>query len=235
MRTTRFLFALIAAGALAGLPAAANAVDCVGAISLGETNATETLYAGNISSPGSILTIRGVVDCFSAPVLACVTAGYEYTIVYTGGSGGTAVTPGVGPGGLWTAYETHYGGGAAFTIYEDTTPDANPAVPGSYTDGSVFLTGTVGDLKVLFFLEGAIYRGGNFDSGVTASFTGGSGSGCVSSVDGVPCPLRLTGGWNVSPGAVLPGYTAEVAGKLDVQCPTATESSTFGRVKVQYR
>jgi hypothetical protein len=234
MRNSRLLIALLAAGALTGAPSIADAA-CVGAISLGETNATETAYAGNLSSPGSILTIRGVVDCFSDPVASCTVAGYEYTIVYTGTSGGTATTPGVGPGGAWTAYTTHYGGGS-FTIYEDPTPDADPAVPGSYTDGAVFLTGTVGDLLVQFFLETATsaYKGGNFDSGISATFTGGSGFACVSR-GGAPCPLRLTGGWNVTPGALQPGYTAEVAGKLDVQCPTPAVSSTVGRVKGIYR
>ena len=238
MRTTRFMFALIAAGALAGLPATARAVDCVGAISLGETNAAYTTgglggdpYAANHAP----IEIRGVVDCFSDPALGCAVAGNEYTIVYTGFVWFTQKAPGAGPGGAWTLYNFEANQGS-FTIYEDPTPDADPANPASYTDGAVFLTGTVGTLDVTFFLETATqaYKGGNFDTGATAALTGGSALGCIQ-VPGTHCATRLTGGWSVDPDSYPPGYAAHVAGKIDIECPTATEPSTIGRIKAQYR
>ena len=50
-----------------------------------------------------------------------------------------------------------------------------------------------------------------------------------------PCQMNITGGWNVTPTAKAAGYTAEVAGKLDkADCPTQTQSSTWGRLKSLY-
>jgi len=71
--------------------------------------------------------------------------------------------------------------------------------------------------------------------GSGAQFTGGTLFDRVSNF-GVGCPLRDTGGWNVSPNAHPAGYTAEVAGKTDIDCqPTATETGTWGKLKSTYR
>jgi len=79
---------------------------------------------------------------------------------------------------------------------------------------------------------------GNFDTGPMGSgavFTGGTLFGRVSNF-GQGCPLRDTGGWNTSPAAHPAGYTAEVAGKTDIDChPTPTETGSWGRMKGTYR
>lgn len=217
-------------------PLAAHAA-CVAPISWGVTYATETSYSAPNSNSGSILTIRGKIDCFTDPFLDLNGNGKEYTVVITGlVSGGTAPPVPLGGGNL--AYQTHYTGGT-FAYYEDTTTPADPANPATYTDGTVILNGALNGMTVTFVLNGSgNYVSGNFDTGPMGSgavFTGGTLFSRVSNF-GQGCPLRDTGGWNVTPAAHPPGYTAEVAGKTDIDChPTPTQLGTWGSLKGTYR
>lgn len=217
-------------------PLSAHAA-CVAPISWGVTYATETIYASNISGPGSQLTIRGLIDCFNAPFADLDPTTKQYTVVIQGlVSGGTVVTP---LGGGFTEYKTVYSGPGTFAYYEDTTTPADPANPPTYSDGTVILSGVVPHLTVDFTLgPTGSYVSGNFDTGPMGSgaqFTGGTLFDRVSNF-GVGCPLRDTGGWNVSPNAHPAGYTAEVAGKTDIDCtPTAGKTQTWGLTKAIYR
>src|SRR5262249_47182451 len=99
-------------------PLAAHAA-CVASISWGVTYATETNYVGNISNPGSQLTILGLIDCFTAPFSDLDPTTKQYSVVIQGlVSGGTTVNP---LGGGFTNYHTVYSGAGQFAYYEDTT------------------------------------------------------------------------------------------------------------------
>ena len=234
MRKVLLSFAGLAVALVAPLSAHAA---CVAPISWGVTYATETNYVGNISNPGSVLTIRGLIDCFNAPFADLDPTTKQYTVVITGlVSGGTTINP---LGGGFTNYHTVYTGGGSFAYYEDTTTPADPANPPTYSDGTAILTGVLTQLTVDITLgpTGA-YVSGNFDTGPMGSgaqFTGGTLFSRVSNF-GQGCPLRDTGGWNVSPNAHPAGYTAEVAGKTDIDCqPTADKAQTWGATKAIYR
>ena len=216
-------------------PLAAHAA-CVAPISWGVTYATETSYSAPNSNSGSVLTIRGKIDCFTDPFSDLNPLTKEYTVVISGLiSGGTTPTP---LGGGFVNYQTHYSGGS-FAYYEDTVTPADPANPGTYTDGTTILSGVLNGMTVNFTLgPTGNYVSGNFDTGPMGSgaqFTGGTLFDRVSNF-GQGCPLRDTGGWNVTPAAHPPGYTAEVAGKTDIDChPTPTQTGTWGSLKGTYR
>jgi hypothetical protein len=234
MRKVLLGFAGLAVALVAPLSAHAA---CVAPISWGVTYATETSYASNLSAVGSQLTIRGLIDCFNAPFADLDPTTKQYTVVIQGlVSNGTVVTP---LGGGFTEFKTVYSGAGTFAYYEDTTTPADPANPPTYSDGTPILTGVLTQLTVDFTLgPTGSFVSGNFDTGPMgsgAAFTGGTLFSRVSNF-GQGCPLRDTGGWNVSPNAHPAGYTAEVAGKTDIDCnPTAAQSQTWGRSKAMYR
>jgi hypothetical protein len=243
MRHNLLLLGLIGAVALAVSPAQVFAGDCVAPISWGMTQAYETNYNNNESAANSILTLVGTVNCFSG-VFDDIdpNAGTEYSVYVFGCvSQGTAVSPPL-PNGT-TAYQTLYDNGGV-QIWEDPNSDAvftpnppNADVPSTFANGTLFLEGDVHHLNVTFFLDTITgdYVQGNFDSGdeETAIWIGGSHFERVS-VEGRGCPLRLTGGWNVSPGALVPGFTADVEGKIDTDCPTQAQDTSWGRLKSLY-
>ena len=244
MRQRLLLLSLIGAVALAVLPAQVFAGDCVAPISWGTTYAYESNYANYVSNAGSQLTLVGTVNCFNSMFDDIdPNAGVEYSVYVFGlSSQGTVVTP--IPPVNQTAYQTAYDGGTV-QIWEDPTPDAvftdnppNAEVPSTFSDGSLFLEGNLEGLNVTFFLWTAdnSFASGNFDSGWPAGavWTGGSHFDRVN-LGGEGCPLRLTGGWNVTPSALPTGYTADVEGKIDIDCPTQAEAGSWGELKGLYR
>lgn len=245
MRPIRLLSALAGAVALAGTPVQARA-QCVFPIEWGDAWAYETSYAGNVSNAGSVLTIVGKVNCFAdlfAPYYP-IPAGKEYTVYITDlVSDGTVVTlidPPGPPLPIGNLYETRYTSGRV-RIYEQDPGNAafgtnppNATVPSTFNDGTLFLDGTLAEFFVSFSLDLAGgYMGGNCDGHSSGSFTGGKFIQ-DNFPGGANCQMNVTGGWNVTPSALPAGYTADVAGKIDVDCPTQGETSTWGRVKSLY-
>ncbi len=241
MRPIRLLFALAGAVALAGAPMQVQAQSCVAPISWGTTYAYETDYAANVSNPGSVLTLVGSVNCFSGIFSGYmpIPAGKEYTVyVYDLTSLGTTVTNVPGPN--YKVHQTTYINGKV-QIWEEMPSDGafgtnppNATAPSTFSDGTLFLDGTIDSVFVLFTLSsGGSFLGGNFDGHETGTFTGGS---FVEDVGIEICQMNLTGGWNVTPGSKPAGYTANVAGKIDqADCVTQTRaSSTWGRIKSLY-
>jgi len=206
-----------------------------------ESNYNPATY---ISAAGSSLNIVGVVNGFLGPLGSIdPNGGTEYTLYMTGmTSAGTVITPGV----FANTYRTVYNGGS-FQIWEDTPRDAafgtnppNATVPSSFTDGSLFLSGFYTSLTVTFSKQNSNQQilGGNADTGepsvANGVFTGGSALPLVS-IGGRGCPFRITGGWLAKPGNFPTGYTAHFDGKIDINCPTETTPSTWGKIKSQYR
>ncbi|HLE56840.1 MAG TPA: hypothetical protein VJB15_07135 [Rhodothermia bacterium] len=236
MRPIQLLFALAGAAVLMGAPMQALANHCVAPIEWGEGFAYETDYAGKISNPGSVLTIVSTVNCFSGifGVIGDPDGSKEYSVIVTGGTSlGTTVTNVPGPN--YKIHQTTYLG-ATFQIYEDPSNNANFATaPGSFTDGTLFLDGTIDSIFVTFTLTstGAFF-GGNFDAHDTGVLTGGSFFDSFGSPGSI-CQMNITGGWNPNALDIPPGWSADVAGKVDLaDCVTQNESSTWGRLKALY-
>jgi hypothetical protein len=206
--------------------------------------AYETNYAFLSSSPGSVLSMVGVINLFCAPLngLNPLDPNKEYTFHFTGlTSAGTQIIP-LGP---VTIYATDYGTGS-FSIYEGTPRNAplattpmpanppNALVPSRFTDGTVILSGTLSNLHTDVQIGAA--SGGSFRGDYT--FTGGSLYALVQNTT----PSGVFGGlWcaPITPDGTIcdvePGYSAHVDGKFDVSAATPASSTTWGAIKSLYR
>ena len=185
---------------------------------------------------GTELKAVGIVSAFDAP-FGDLNAGdptREYTfVVYGLISQGTVPT---GPPAT-TFYTTHFTGGT-IEVYEDLSPESsfapnppNAAVPSTFTDGTLILSGS---------FTGFVTQTNNF-----TAFNVGNAEGNISWTGGTllsrtiqngePCPGLLTGGMTWRPDVLIPGYLYRHDGKIDLNCPTPTTPSTWGRVKSLYR
>ena len=210
-----------------------------------DSYAWETNYnsATHLSAPGSLLSSVGVINGFLGPLSAFNpnTAGTEYTYYLIGGTTtGTTVT--AGP--TLSVYRTVYDVGKIY-IFEGSPRNAdfgtnppNATVPATFIDGSLFLLGVIPHITVTVTRVNATgaYVNGSLDSGDPANglWTGGSALPLVSA-GGNPCPFRLTGGWDMRPADVLTGYVSQYDGKIDLNCPTPAQPSTWGKIKNTYR
>jgi len=183
----------------------------------------------------SEMKIVGTVSAFGPP-LAFLNANmpaYEYTFYVQGliSNGTTSVGP-----PATTFYTTTYTGGT-IEVYEDTTPDAvfdpgppNANVPSTFTDGTLILSGTISNFNTQTN-NFTSFDTGNAEGNIT--WTGGS---LLSYVGGEnPCPAIFTGGLTWFPGVLISGYLFRHDGKIDHECPTPTQPSTWGRLKSLYR
>ena len=211
-----------------------------------DSYAWETGYnaASHLSAPGSQLSAVGVINGFLGPLAGYDpnTAATEYTYYLSGLT--TAVGTTVTAGPTLSVYKTVYAGGT-MVIYAGSPRNAafgtnppNGTVPSTFTDGSLFLSGTIPSFTVTVTRTNATgaYVNGSVDSGdpPNGTWTGGSALSQVSS-GGNPCPWRLVGGWDMRPQDVLTGYVSQYDGKIDLNCPTAAKASTWGQIKGQYR
>lgn len=230
MKTRSMVIAALLASVLASPLLAAPAVDWDPAY-FWEPGATS-----NNSIPGSEMKIVGIVSSFGPP-LAFLNASdptKDYTFYVSGLiSNGTTV---IGSAGS-QFYVTTYTGGT-IQVYEGTPRDAvfdpnppNANVPSTFTNGTLILSGTITG----FYTQTndfTAFDTGNAEGNIT--WTGGSLFGVVSQ-SGEPCPSLFTGGLTWYPSLLIPGYLFRHDGKIDVDCPSPTRSSTWGRVKSLYR
>lgn len=202
-----------------------------------------------ISNPGSQLNAVGIIDDFAGPLSALepIPAGTEYTYwMLNLVSGGTVITPGSFANTYRTIYTTSGPVAPNIVIYSGPTNATfgtnppNATVPSTFIDGNLVLSGSFQQLTVTFIRRNSdqVILSGNADSGtpsiINGVFNGGSALPLVSS-NGQPCPFRVTGGWLARPGSFPAGYSAHFDGKIDIDCPTPAETSTWGRLKGQYR
>lgn len=189
---------------------------------------------------GAVMRCVGTISAFGAPLdfLNASLPTTEYTF-YIGDfiSQGTST---VSNGGL-SVYTTNYTGGL-ISVYGDPSMNAgfapnpeNLSVPSTFIDGGApLLTGFFTGLRVVT---------NNFTSFQTGSiegdiqWTGGSLIELLGGGNGQPCPGLFTGGatWSTAPNVGIPGYMFRHDGKVDLQCPTAAQKSTWGRLKSMYR
>jgi len=191
----------------------------------------------NNSPPGAQLIGVGTVSTFGPPFafLNANMPAFEYTIyVYGLFSAGTTSS---GPP-AFTFYNTNYVGGL-IEIHEDPSPDANfapnppnGAVPSTFQDGTIILSGSF----TSFFTQTdnfSAHGTGNAEGDIV--WTGGTLLPLTNDPAGHPCLGLFTGGLVSDPAVVTPGYIWRHDGKIDLNCPTATQTQTWGSIKGTYR
>jgi hypothetical protein len=206
--------------------------------------AFETVYNKTtfISTPGSQMTIVGLITQFGVPlnILNPNDPNKEYTFVMSGLlSKGTILSV----NGPTTLYDCDYDSlkGASFAIYEGTPRNspataaawaANPfggaVVPANHQDGTLILSGDLCGFHTNIAKTGLIVSG-SFRAGY--NFTGGTLYGLVSGTE------SLVGGlWCANLSGCKPAnYTAHPNGKFDASRTTAATRSTWGKLKQIYR
>jgi hypothetical protein len=234
----RWLTTLCAALALAAIPRPAHAVGPV----LDWDPAYFWMPGATFDNmpAGGIMKAVGTVDAFGPPLdfLNATMPATEYTFYIDGlqSLGTTAVGP-----PATTIYTTVFSGGT-IDVYADPTPDAvfapNPpvvgVVPETFTnDPPPILSGHFTSL-VVTTNNFTVFQTGNIQGDI--AWTGGTLLEYFQN-NGITCPGLFTGGatWNTSPGVGIPGYLFRHDGKIDLQCPTPTQKSSWGRVKQLYR
>jgi len=188
------------------------------------------------SVPLSEMKIVGIISAFGPPLafLDATDLSKDYTFyIYGLISNGTTT---IGPPAT-QFYVTTYTGGT-IEIYEGTPRDAvfdpnppNPNVPSTFVNGTLLLSGTVSN----FFTQTnnfTPFMTGNSEGNI--AWTGGSLIGHVGGAAN-PCPALFTGGMTWLPSVNIAGYLFRHDGKIDHECPTPTQSSTWGRMKSLYR
>ena len=207
--------------------------------------AYETSYnnATYMSSPGSQLTVVGIITLFCAPFtdLNPADPNKEYTFIWDGlTSAGTVSSP---YGSSGTKYDTDYVGGG-FRIYEGSprnaptaaTLPANPpnaTVPVNFTDGTLILQGALSGFHTAITRSSLGNYSGSFRSDYAC--TGGTlynrvGEG-TSLLSGLWCAAGTGNGRCSMPA----GYSAHPNGKWDTPATTATSPTTWGTIKQLYR
>ena len=189
---------------------------------------------------GGIMQAVGTVSVFGSPLdfLNATMPATEYTF-YINGLNSLGTTSFGAPGSM--IFTTFFTGGT-IDVYADPTPDAvfaplppNAQVPSTFSDvPPAILSGTFTSL-VVTTNNFTAFQTGNIEGAI--QWTGGTLISFFQNGNGGTCPGLLTGGatWNTSPGVGIPGYLFRHDGKIDLQCPTPTQKSSWGHVKQLYR
>jgi hypothetical protein len=185
---------------------------------------TEPGYVNHMSQPGAVLTIVGLIDHFFDPFLDLDPSTTEYSFIFR-----DLVSLGsIDFGGIIL---TSYAGGF-FEVYQDPSNNADYANQGTFTDGTLILSGFLANFSVQQF-QGPGGWSGTYQTDF--EFTGPAAGGLYDRVE--QCYGTTGGGWSDSAPSIPPGYTVQVDGHMTVEhCrPTGTEQSSWGSVKDLFR
>jgi hypothetical protein len=188
------------------------------------------------SNPGGVLQGVGIVSSFDVPFqdLNANDPNKEYTFYFHNLVSLGTVTYG-SPGLQF--YVTDYTGGT-FELYEGSPRNSvfapnppNAQVPSTYIDGTLILAGsfTRFETQTNDFTANQV---GNMEGEI--NWTGGTLLDRTNR-GGQPCPGLFTGGITWRPDVLIPGYIFRHDGKIDLNCPTPADPSSWGRIKAQYR
>jgi hypothetical protein len=170
----------------------------------------------------------GVVPGLFAPLVAD-TANYEYTYVISG------LTP-VGVVAIGTYLVIDYSPGT-ISLYEDSKASGTAAdygvnppsalAPATFTDGSLFLTGTLSSFQ---FVVNSTNGTGSYEG--IYDITGGSQLGNF--------PVTGRKGWTFAGSTgnannIPPGYAHQIDGQNYLGLPVRSRATTWGRIKAEYR
>lgn len=178
-----------------------------------------------ISNPGSELTVRALIDRFFDPFLDLeADVLNEYTIVLEG-------LVSLGSQDYGTIIVTDYGSGT-FSIFQDPAMNYDFADPGTFTDGTLILSGPITGFVVTNINVGGGVWAGSYLSDF--EFTGPLSGPLYSRVEA--CYGANNGGWTTS-GPMPDGYTCIVDGHFSVEdCRgTSTEETQWGSIKRLFR
>ncbi len=178
----------------------------------------------------------GVISSFDVPFqdLNAADPDTEYTIYIYGLISQGTVTSGIP---AYTFYTTTYTGGTIEiyqgtprnSVFDPNPPNAN--VPSTFTDGTPILVGSFTSFytQTNNFTQ---FMTGNMEGNIL--WTGGTLFNRTYNTGGEPCPGLFTGGVTWNPAVLIPGYIFRHDGKIDLNCPTPAERSTWGEIKTHY-
>ncbi len=190
-----------------------------------------------VAIPGAELRGVGIVSSFDGPLgdLNANDPTTEYTFIFRGLLAQPTII--TGPP-AFTFYTTNYTGGiielwagsprnSSFAPFPE-----NAIVPSTFQDGTLLLSGTF----TSFYTQTnnfTAFQTGNMEGNV--SWSGGSRLSSMNGGNGQPCPGLFTGGLTWRTDVLIPGYVFRHDGKIDINCPTPTAPSSWGKLKAQYR
>jgi hypothetical protein len=185
----------------------------------------------------------GEVTAFSGPLTYDTTVN-EYTIYMHGiVRNGDQVLVGSGTDAFGNDYEDYnsvFDDGGLFDVYEDASMNRaytpfppNGDVPSKFSDGTLYLRGTISNMFTLVRVFTGGFRAGeeegNFEA--TVSWTDGSHLG---ELDGETEGYTFAGVARNSFIGIPDGFIHELAGQ-SLRCPVGTQESTWGQVKAKFR
>jgi len=103
-------------------------------------------------------------------------------------------------------------------------------VPSTFQDGTLLLGGSF----TSFYTQTnnfTAFQSGNMEGQIV--WNTGTLLSRMNGGNGQPCPGLFTGALTWNPTVLIPGYVFRHEGKIDMNCPTPANSSTWGKVKAQ--
>ena len=178
--------------------------------------------------PGNTYEVLATVPQLGAPLVFNLGAN-QYTVVITGLTSVAKMPLGTYDvityvGGSVNVYEDAIGGGTAANYGVNPV---NATAPSTFIDGTNILVGTLSSFQVVY--DNAT-RTGSFEG--TLTFTGGSQIGNF--------PTNQRSGWTFAGvtgnSPITPtGYLHQVDGSIYLDNPVATQVTTWGGIKAQYK
>jgi hypothetical protein len=188
---------------------------------------------------GNTYTMVGEIDEIFTPLTSNLSVN-EYTVYISNlveqGDGvvvGSGNDPFKGP---YTIYRVAYSDGGVLSMYEDAAKDhvyatnpPNAQVPSTFTNGALYLQGSLSD----FTLYVTVYSNGDELGSFEALAQFNSGSH-ISEIGGASAGYTFSGLTKNRFASIPTGYNERVDGQT-FNCPSAVKGTTWGGIKSLYR